>query len=473
MDSEDREQKTLYAIGLCGVGMSAVARLYQQAGWNVLGSDQGMYDPVKSYLEKLGMECKTPHDPQNIPNHVDVIMIGRHAKLTTETNAEVAKAYELFGDKVVSYPQVLQKILKEKNWVIAGSYGKSTCSSLLTHLLQSANLNPSYFIGALAHNFEYTSNLTDSDMFVLEGDEYPSKMDDMTSKFEYYNATSVLLTSAEHDHVNVFPTEEEFIAPFIRLVQNLPQNEVLVACIDGKNVEEVVQYSSSKKVITYSLENQKADYYAQNISYAETSSFTLVKNGEEIAKFKTNQLGAHSIQNMIGCLAFCLEHGITDIEKLQNGTKTYAGVLRRNTRLIPGASYIVYEGFGSSYPKARSAIDALQLHFPNKPIHVLFEPHTFSWRNKAYIDWYKTVFNNTQSVAILPPPNHGSDQHDQLTLDEIITSAQTTHSNIVKAENFEDVKNWLQQISKGDIVLLLSSGQYRGMKNGILDFLKG
>ncbi|MFT5280802.1 MAG: UDP-N-acetylmuramate: L-alanyl-gamma-D-glutamyl-meso-diaminopimelate ligase, partial [Flavobacteriaceae bacterium] len=144
------KQKKAHFIGLCGKGMSGVARLLQESGWEVTGSDAGFYDPIKSYIEHCGLDCMTPHAKQNIPEDVDAIIIGRHAKLIPEHNEEVKHAFEHFADKIRSYPEILEDMTENTtNFVVTGSYGKSTITALLTWILISNKIDTSYMIGAL------------------------------------------------------------------------------------------------------------------------------------------------------------------------------------------------------------------------------------------------------------------------------------------------------------------------------------
>ena len=199
-------QKKAHFIGIAGMGMSATAILLKEQGWQISGSDAESYPPATNQLERHGIPYKTFYDPGNIPNDADLIVIGRNAKLTRENNSEVKAAYES-GIRVASFPELLGDIVKKReSIVIAGSYGKSTVTSLIAWCLARSGIDAGWFIGAAAEGMEPAS-LGTHPIFVLEGDEYPTSHDDPRPQFAYYNAHDALITAATHDHENIYKTQ--------------------------------------------------------------------------------------------------------------------------------------------------------------------------------------------------------------------------------------------------------------------------
>ena len=209
-------------IGIAGKGMSATALLLKQMGVRISGSDEGFYPPVSDYLKSANIAFAKGYRKENIPDDADVIIIGKNAKLQPETNEEVRAAFAS-GKLVRSFADIVHDMtVSSDNVVVAGSYGKSTCTALLAWCLRTAKKDPSYFIGEVTNGFECYAQRGQGPVFVLEGDEYPSSNWDSTSKFLRYNARNVLLTSATHDHVNVFPTHADYLVPFRALLDALP-----------------------------------------------------------------------------------------------------------------------------------------------------------------------------------------------------------------------------------------------------------
>jgi UDP-N-acetylmuramate: L-alanyl-gamma-D-glutamyl-meso-diaminopimelate ligase len=181
----------------------------------------------------------------------------------------------------------------------------------------------------------------------------------------------------------------------------------------------------------------------------------------------TGLLGAHNIENIVGVSALLLEAGLVDREGLVRAVSTFEGIRRRLDRLTRTSRIPVVEGFGSSWEKARSAIEAMRLHFPDRRLIVVFEPHTFSWRSRDALDWYDTVFEGADSVLILPPPGHGAESHHQSTLAEIVDRTRAASVDARPVMDAAEALEALSTLSGDEVVLLLSSGPLAGLRDGL------
>jgi UDP-N-acetylmuramate: L-alanyl-gamma-D-glutamyl-meso-diaminopimelate ligase len=449
-------------IGIAGKGMSATALLLKQMGVQISGSDEGCYPPVSDYLKSANVPFALGYRKENIPDDVDVIIIGKNAKLQPETNEEVRAAFAS-GKLVHSFADILRGMTaSSETIVIAGSYGKSTCTALLAWCLQNAKKDPSYFIGEVTNGFESYAHRGQSPVFVLEGDEYPSSNWDNTSKFLHYNAKNVLLTSATHDHINVFPTHADYLAPFRALLDGLPRGGVLVASGSEPHARALVE-KTGRAAIFYALDD-KAGWHADKIAHSAQASFDLMRGGEKIIRLSTGLLGNHNIENVVGVSAMLLEKGLLTPDELSAGINSFMGVKRRMELLSTLSTVPVFEGFGSSYDKARSAIAAVKLHFPGRRLMVVFEPHTFTWRNREAIAAYDDVFEGAEKIFIYEPASQGASTHAQLTQDEIVARVRSAKYD---AEPFVDPEEALQRLDgvlqTDDVVLLLTSGELGGL----------
>lgn len=449
-----------HLIGICGAGMSAVAELLVESGHVVTGSDEGFYPPISDYLVEHKIPCTTPFSPNNIPNDVDYIVIGKHAKLVPEENEEVKAAFDS-GKPILSFPQVLQALSEKKERILAvGSYGKSTCTSLLSWCLEINHKDPSYFIGALPLTPYTNAHIGQGQDFIMEGDEYPSSNWDNTSKFLFLSPKHVIVTALAHDHVNVFPTHEDYVAPFIKLL--LEVSGKMVLCLDDETIQAKLP-TLSGDIITYGL-SENALYRAENIEWGMVSSFDLMRGGVFVERLSTSLLGRHNIQNIVGVSALLLETGKLTKEELAHGISSFKGIVRRLDKKSEKTIIPVYEGFGSSVDKARSAIEAIKLHFPTRRLIAVFEPHTFSWRNRSALHWYDTVFQGVDHVYMYKPPEHGKGTHDQLSLQEI---AERVVATGIPVTPFEHTSTGLVEIinhtQTNDVILILSSGGMDGL----------
>lgn len=454
-------RKKAHFIGIAGKGMSAVALLLREAGYEISGSDEGFYPPVSDYLANAGIGFAHGYKKENIPADADLIVIGKNAKLVPETNEEVRAAFES-GIPVKSFPDLLEELSAGKETlVVAGSYGKSTCTALLAWCLMHAGKDPSYFVGEITKGFDAHAKLGKGDTFVLEGDEYPSANWDERSKFLHYNPKNVLLTSATHDHVNVYPTHEDYLKPFRQLVSILPQDGMMVVN-DEPFARQVAEEFSGKRV-EYGL-HERNEWHAANIVYGLPTTFDLVHKGKKVAEFSTKLLGAHNIENIVGISALLLSKHLLTQEELAAGVATFEGVKRRMELLSPGSTVPVLEGFGSSYEKARSAIAGMRLHFPSRRLVAVFEPHTFTWRNRAALAQYDTVFDGVDKVYIYEPAQQGAHTHAQLSQDEIVGCVRAAGIDVVAIHDGEaGLRDIMADAAEGDAILLLTSGELGGL----------
>ncbi|WP_283815555.1 UDP-N-acetylmuramate--L-alanine ligase [Bradyrhizobium sp. AUGA SZCCT0274] len=449
-------------IGIAGKGMSATALLLRQMGVQISGSDEGFYPPVSDYLRNEKIPFAAGYRKENIPDDADVIVIGKNAKLQPDNNEEVRAAMDS-GKLVRSFADLLHDMTAGSETIVAaGSYGKSTCSALLAWCLKVSSRDPSYFIGEITNGFERHAHRGQGPTFVLEGDEYPASNWDNRSKFLRYNAKNVLLTSATHDHINVFPTHADYLSPFQSLLGSLPSDGLLVVCSSEPHARALAG-SLACPIVFYALDD-KAHWHAANIARCAETGFDLMRGSEKIIRLSTRMLGDHNIENIVGVSAMLLEKKLLSPEELSAGMSTFLGVKRRMELLSPASKLPVYEGFGSSYEKARSAIVATKLHFPDRRLIIVFEPHTFTWRNRAAISAYDDVFAGASRVFIYQPASQGAGTHAQLTQDEIVARVRAANYDAEAISDPDEALTRLGDILRpDDVVLLLTSGELGGL----------
>lgn len=455
--------KKAHFIGIGGVGMSAVAKLLRDSGVEVTGSDEEVYPPISTLLEQEGIRYATPYRPANIPADADTIVIGKNAKLVPESNEEVAAAFAS-GKSILSFPEVLAMLSQDmQTIVVAGSYGKSTSTALLAHCLEQAGLEPSYFIGAVPLTPGSNAKAGSGALFVLEGDEYPSSNTDQRSKFLHYKPAHVLLTPLAHDHFNIFPTPADYLKPFYELAALAAPEGTFVACIEGPLSREFLS-NTSRPVVTYGL--NEGEFHAANIVWGETTSFDIIRGSEVLTRATTTQLGEHNIQNIIGVAALVCTLNLMSMEVFVEAVAGFKGIKRRLDRKSEKTLVPIFEGFGSSYDKLKSAIAAMKQHFGNKSLTVVFEPNTIGWRSRAALSQYDDVFAGAAKVYIFNPPHDGKET--QLSAEEI---AAYVSERGVKAAAVSTPEHMLELLEKDmaadDAILLSSSGAMGGLVESI------
>jgi len=453
----------IHFTGMAGAGMSAVALLMRDAGHEVSGSDEDVFPPMSTYVEALGFPFHRRFDAANLPSELDVLVLGTSAKLGAEANPEVIAA-RARGVRVTTFAEMLgEATLGREVTVVAGSFGKSSCTALMAHILRQAGNDPGWMVGAISPSLPETGHWGRGQV-VLEGDEYIVSGADRRSKFALYHPDHLLLTSLIHDHVNVFPTFADYEAPFLELLQGLPMSGLAV--LQDHPAIRAVAHHTRARIVWY--DTAPCDgWFSRDVTFGETTSFILVApDGGEIA-LRTQLLGAHNVENIVGVAAYLLERGLVSPDQLARALESFGGIRRRLDRLTAASKVPLIEGFGSSYEKARSAIEAMQLHYPDRPLIVVFEPHTFSWRSRDALSWYDTVFAGAAQVLMIPPPTHGAASHHQSTHEEIVARTAAAGVAVQGVTAAEDVIAALSELHGDEAVLLLSSGPLLGLPDSL------
>ncbi|WP_309088879.1 Mur ligase domain-containing protein [Phenylobacterium sp.] len=454
----------IHFTGIAGAGMSAAALMMREAGHEVSGSDEDVFPPMSTYVEGLGFPFFRTFDAANLPANLDVLVLGASAKLGGEANVEVQEARRR-GVRVTTFPQMVGEATEGRlNTVVAGSFGKSTCTALMAHVLREAGRDAGWMIGAISPSLPDTGHWGSAPEVILEGDEYIVGPDDRRSKFVLYHPRDVLLTSLVHDHVNVFPTFAEYEAPFRELLRLLPDDGLLV-CRDHPAIRAIAAESAAR-IVWYDVDPCEG-WCAEEVVFGDVTRFVLTGPGGRRIRLATTLLGEHNIENIVGVSAYLLERGLVSETALAQAIESFQGIRRRLDRLTKLSRVPVVEGFGSSYEKARSAIEAMQLHYPTRPLTVVFEPHTFSWRNRDALPWYDTVFEGVDRVLLVPPPSHGAASHQQSTFDEILARIAAAGVPVDGVRTAEEATAALSALAGDEVVLLLSSGPLLGLPDSL------
>ena len=454
----------IHFTGIAGAGMAAAALMMREAGHTITGSDQDVFPPMSTYVEGLGFPVAWRFGAANLPDDLDVLVLGASAKLGGEANPEV-QAARARGVRVTTFPELVGEATAGRaNTVVAGSFGKSTCTALLAHILRESGRDAGWMIGAISPSLPETGHWGSAPQVILEGDEYIVGPTDHRSKFVLYHPRDVLLTSLVHDHVNVFPTFADYETPFRELLRLIPADGLLMAR-ESAPIRAVVGETAAR-VVWYDTDPCDG-WYAQDVTFGETSRFTLAGPGGRRIPLATTLLGEHNIENIVGVCAYLLERGLVEEGALSPAVQSFAGIRRRLDRLTKRSTVPVIEGFGSSYEKARSAIEAMLLHYPTRPLTVVFEPHTFSWRNRDALPWYDTVFEGVAKVLVIPPPHHGEGSHNQSSFAEILARVAATGVPVEGVETAEAATAALSRLTGEEVVLLLSSGPLLGLPDSL------
>lgn len=438
----------IHFIAIGGAAMHNLAIALHQKGYHVTGSDDEIFEPSRGRLEKQGLlPEKQGWFPENITSDIDVILLGMHAR---KDNPELIRVQEL-GMKIYSYPEFLYEQTKDKmRVVIGGSHGKTTITSMVMHVLNFHGLDFDYMVGAQIEGFETMVRLNDtSKIAIFEGDEYLSSPIDPRPKFHWYRPHIGLLTGIAWDHINVFPTFENYVEQFRIFATLMPDDSDL---------------------IYYSSDSELAKIAGENVSRLHTIPYNehpaVIENNETLLlvdnqKIKISVFGRHNLQNINGAKLVCNRIGITDGE-FYSEIPNFKGAARRLEVLAETESTTVFRDFAHSPSKLSATTEAVKTQYPERTLVACMELHTFSSLKKDFLPQYHQTMKFADRAIVY---------FDPITLEH--KRLETITIEMVKAafgqkglEVFTDSDQLFAELGKIDWknknLLLMSSGTFSG-----------
>lgn len=477
----------IHIIGICGKATAGIAKMFLDLGWEVSGSDKAYYPPVSEYLEVIshtshkpygayGLRLTTGYSPNNISPDTTLAVIGGGALIHDKNNPEVARAREL-GIRTISQAEVMAEYLEKKNSiVVCGTYGKTTVAAMMTWILECSAKRPSYMIGGLPNNLPDSLRHTKSDFSVIEGDEHPTKGYSDHPKFYYYHPKQIILTSAEWDHMEIYPTENAYVKVFVDLAKRLPPAGTLVYSLDGKNTQKVAAQTPAKTV-SYARSHDLADWHAAEIKYySDGTSFKAVRKADrhEIP-VRLRVLGDINIENAMGALALGVELGLGEIDIIK-ALGSFTGVERRSQIRHNAKDMIIIEDHAPSPVKAQKTIESLHKHFPagKYRLRVIFDPHASDIQNRAALPWFKDTFKDASEVVLRKLPVKKSITKDtRVHGKDILAMIKNTQPNAQYLPLDEQIIAYLRDTATShDVIVFMSTGNWGGMIEKVINSLK-
>ncbi|MFB6226450.1 MAG: UDP-N-acetylmuramate--L-alanine ligase [Candidatus Paceibacteria bacterium] len=456
-----KQNKHIHFIGVCGVAMSALALAFHKNGWKVTGSDKGFYPPVSTKLKNSDIFFYPGWHPDKMTKNgdPDLIVVGNVAG---SNNPEWSYAKEN-NIEFVSYPELVSDhLICDQSIVSAGSYGKTTTSTLLAWILKENNIPANYLYGGISQHEDFpAANIDDNaDWSITEGDEYKTARWDESPKFKYYDPTHLLLTSIEWDHADIYPTESDYLDTFESLIKSIPDGGYRLI---SQQVFSRMKDRLDFKPTTYGKQAGNDFYYSDFQQTKSGISFAIHHQGSKFQITNTNLLGEYMAENITACFAMALQVGLEPIQIISS-ISSFRGIKRRLQRRYKG-DVDVYDDIAHSPQKAKSVLETLDKTYQNKIIAV-FEPNTGNRKQKA-IPSYKNAFDKADEVVIprLSKVKKKKDDPDPPfdgeKLKEVI---EKSHTNVKYIDDDFDLVDHLNQTSsRGDVILFLGSHGFRKM----------
>jgi UDP-N-acetylmuramate: L-alanyl-gamma-D-glutamyl-meso-diaminopimelate ligase len=443
----------IHFIAIGGSAMHNLALALHNKGEQVTGSDDEIFDPSSSRLAAKGLLPEVfGWFPEKISPEIDAIILGMHAK---EDNLELLRAKEL-GLTIYSYPEFLYQQSKNKTRVvIGGSHGKTTITSMILHVMHYHDKEVDYMVGAQLDGFDTMVHLTEeNDFIVLEGDEYLSSPIDRRPKFHLYKPNIALLSGIAWDHINVFPTFDNYVEQFRIFLSEITHGGAIVYNEEDIEVKNLVE----------ATQNQIKKYPYQTPAYA-------VENGETLLDTQEGQMpieifGKHNLNNLEGARWICQLMGV-QLEDFYEAIATFKGASKRLEKIGEGPSSIAYKDFAHSPSKVKATTEALKNQYPERRLLACLELHTYSSLNPEFLSEYQGALDAADKAVVFYSP-HAVKIKKLEAVSAVQISEAFQRNDLAVFTDPTAFKEYLFEQDLNDTsLLLMSSGDYGG-----LDFKK-
>jgi UDP-N-acetylmuramate: L-alanyl-gamma-D-glutamyl-meso-diaminopimelate ligase len=449
--------------------------MLQARGHKVTGSDQNVYPPMSTQLEALGITIMQGYKAENTDLERDVTVVGNtimrgnpeleevlNRKLEYRSQAEVVREEFIRGRHCL---------------VVAGTHGKTTTTSLAAWVCEVGGLDPTFLVGGVVQNFGQSFRVTDSDHFVIEGDEYDTAFFDKKPKFMSYLPEIAIVNNIEFDHADIYKDLDAIKWQFSRLMNLVPGNGRLICGIDSPAVGEVLDFMKGKlftTVETFGLSTD-AKWQARDIAFSsEGTAFSVYREDEEWAEFTTKMIGEFNVRNCLAVIIAADAWGISQAN-IQEAFDTFESVKRRMEVRGIERGVTVIDDFAHHPTAVDETLKALRQRYASNRLIAVFEPRSRSSRLSIFEDRYKEAFVHADSVIIAGVfnPEDAKNYGDVLDVPKLVADIAATGK---PAKTLDDadaiIEHLLPQLTKGDIVAIMSNGGFGGIHERLLKELR-
>lgn len=446
--------KKYHFIAIGGAVMHNLALSMVQKGYQVSGSDDEIYEPSRTRLANAGILPKSKGwFADKISQDIDGIILGMHAR---QDNPELIRAQQL-GIPVYSFPEFIYNQSKDKRRiVISGSHGKTSITAIILHVLKSEGIDFDYLVGAQIEGFDLMVRLSDAPIIIIEGDEYLTSPLDRRPKFFHYQHEILLMSGIAWDHFNVFPTFENYVDQFEKLVKMTPTKGTFIYCEKDAIVKRIGD--------TCDIEGVNLIPYKSHPNRIENGKTILLDGDREIPIYI---FGDHNLQNLQGALHICEQIGVSP-QRFYTHIQTFKGAAKRQEVIAQSDSGIMFRDFAHAPSKLKATVEAVKNQFPERKLIAVQELHTYSSLNKDFVYNYAGTFDMADEAIIYLNPK-------AVSLKKLGLMDEKTLRNGFKRKDlrlFTDIallKAYLENQKYINInILLMSSGNYDDMDLTVL-----
>tara|TARA_B100001778_G_scaffold219944_1_gene182309 strand:- start:712 stop:2115 length:1404 start_codon:yes stop_codon:yes gene_type:complete len=465
MTLNKNKNEHFHFIGICGTAMGSVAAALQNRGYTITGSDQNVYPPMSDFLIENDINVSVGHDENNIPDKVDLVVIGN---AMSRGNVEVES---VLNRKIpyTSLPELIKRYFLQgkRNIVITGTHGKTTTSSIIAHLLNDNGLNPNLMIGGIPLDIGKGGRFTESEFFVIEGDEYDTAFFDKRSKFVHYMPEIVVVNNIEFDHADIFNNIEEIKLSFKRMLNIVPENGIVFVNGDDNDAVEVTE-NCRAPVIKVGA-NDNCDFKIENLNLESfNSSFSIKENS-----YKLPMDGEFNVRNAAMAIAVS-DFLKIDQQNIIESVSKFSGIARRQELRGEEKNVKVIDDFGHHPTAIAATIGALKQRYPDSKIWAIFEPRSNTSRRNLLQSELEDSLSQADGVFISEVPNPEKvPDGELLDVESVIENLSSRGKEAFIGLSSDDIVNKLIPLtSSGDTIVVLSNGGFGGIHEKLLEALK-
>ena len=465
MTLNKHKNEHFHFIGICGTAMGSVAAALQNRGYTITGSDQNVYPPMSDFLIENNINVSVGHDENNIPDKVDLVVIGN---AMSRGNVEVES---VLNRKIpyTSLPELIKRYFLQgkRNIVITGTHGKTTTSSIIAHLLNDNGLNPNLMIGGIPLDIGKGGRFTESEFFVIEGDEYDTAFFDKRSKFVHYMPEIVVVNNIEFDHADIFNNIEEIKLSFKRMLNIVPENGIVFVNGDDNDAVEVTE-NCRAPVIKVGA-NDDCDFKIENLNLESfNSSFSIKENSYQLPMD-----GEFNVRNAAMAIAVS-DFLKIDQKNIIESVSKFSGIARRQELRGEEKNVKIIDDFGHHPTAIAATIGALKQRYPDSKIWAIFEPRSNTSRRNLLQSELEDSLSQADGVIISEVPNPEKvPDGELLDVESVIENLSSRGKEAFIGLSSDDIVNKLIPLtSSGDTIVVLSNGGFGGIHEKLLEALK-
>jgi UDP-N-acetylmuramate: L-alanyl-gamma-D-glutamyl-meso-diaminopimelate ligase len=455
--------------------MASLAGMLKARGHKVTGSDQNVYPPMSTQLQQLGIEILNGYRAENVSVGADCTIVGNAISRGNPELEEVLNRKMLYR----SQAEVVKEefIRGRRSLVVAGTHGKTTTTSLATWVCETGGLNPSFLVGGIVQNFGASFRVSDSNYFVIEGDEYDTAYFDKKPKFMHYLPEIAIINNIEFDHADIYRDLQEIKYQFSRLMNLVPGNGRLIVGIDSPHAREVLDEMRGKlytQVETFGT-SAEAAWQAREIDFSgEKTRFKVFRENEFWGEFETFLIGEFNVRNCLAVIIAADAWGISK-EKIQEALDTFKSVKRRVEVRGVERGVTVIDDFAHHPTAVEETLKALKTKYAGKRLIAVFEPRSWSSRLAVFQDSYRNAFAHADYVIIAGVYNtlKASELGKVLNVEELVEQIKANGKTAFCLPDADEIVEHLtSELRENDVVAIMSNGGFGGIHEKLLSALK-